>query len=288
MEQADSINPTIRGYEIKRQIGQGGFGSVYIAYQPIVDREVAIKVILPKYANDPVFVRRFDTEARLVARLEHPFTVPLYDYWREPSGAYLVMRYFHVGSLSQFIESNGALRPRQALHLMEQITHALDNAHRHHVIHLDIKPANILLDSDHNAYLTDFGISRVFEATSPDYRDPVNTLSLVYAAPELVQMNPPNYQADIYSLGILLYEMLAGQHPFNHLNTFHELVRAKVNQPLPYLQTVSPAINDVLTLATAKDIDMRYHSSLELLYAFQTALEPQTVVASSTIPPPEK
>ncbi|MFZ4828407.1 MAG: protein kinase domain-containing protein [Phototrophicaceae bacterium] len=280
MDEASNVNQTIRGYEIKRQIGQGGFGSVYIAYQPIVDREVAIKVILPKYANDPVFVRRFDTEARLVARLEHPFTVPLYDYWREPSGAYLVMRYFNVGSLSDFIETNGAMRPRQALRMMEQITNALDNAHRHHVIHLDIKPANILLDGDQNAYLTDFGISRVFEASSPDYRDPVNTLSLVYAAPELVQMNPPSYQADIYSLGILLYEMLAGQHPFTHLNTFHELVRAKINQPLPYLQTVSPSLNDVLTLATTKDISTRYQSSLELLYALQTALEPQVVVAS--------
>src|SRR5512139_3330067 len=121
---------SLKGYEVHECIGQGAFGAVFRAYQPVIDREVAIKVILPQYANQPDFIRRFETEAQLVARLEHLHIVPLYDYWRDPDGAYLVMRYLRGGSLKGWI-AKGALDPGEALRLMEQIAQALAVAHRH-------------------------------------------------------------------------------------------------------------------------------------------------------------
>ena len=122
---------------------------------------MAIKIILPKLANDPKFIRRFEAEAQLVARLEHPYIVPLYDYWREPNAAYLVMRLLRGGNLRQRIpEDNGALPLDFILRVLEHIGAALYTAHRSGVIHRDLKPANILLDEDNNAYLADFGIAK--------------------------------------------------------------------------------------------------------------------------------
>src|SRR5689334_2257581 len=146
---------TIRGYELHERIGDGGFGAVHRAYQPVVEREVAIKVILPQYANDPEFVRNFEAEARLIAHLEHPFIVPLFDYWREPDGAYLVMRFFPAGSLRRLLDQQRRLPIEKVSEILSQVAGGLDAAHRHHVIHRDIKPENILIDDEGNAYIAD-------------------------------------------------------------------------------------------------------------------------------------
>lgn len=135
----------IRGYVLREEIGRGSFGSVYRAYQPVIGRDVAIKVIRSRYANRPAFIRRFEVEAQLVARLEHPHIVPLYDYWREPDGAYLVMRWLRGGSLQDALR-RGPWHPEPAARLVEQIAAALAAAHRRGVIHYDVKPGNILLD----------------------------------------------------------------------------------------------------------------------------------------------
>src|SRR5829696_5136154 len=149
----------LKGYELRERIGSGGFGAVYRAYQSTVGREVAIKIILPGLANQPEFIRRFETEAQIVARLEHPHITPLYDYWRDRDGAYLVMRWLRGGSLRDALQ-NGAYDLRSATLLLDQVAAALALAHRNNVIHRDIKPGNILLDEDGNAYLTDFGIAK--------------------------------------------------------------------------------------------------------------------------------
>jgi serine/threonine protein kinase len=127
--------------------------------QPIVERQVALKIILPKYANHPDFIRRFEAEAQLVARLEHPYIVPLYDYWREPSAAYLVMRLLRGGNLEALL-NNGPLTIEFTLQVMDQIGKALHSAHRFGVVHRDLKPANIMLDEEQNSYLADFGIAK--------------------------------------------------------------------------------------------------------------------------------
>src|SRR5512145_2098366 len=139
----DLSGRVIRGYELREMIGLGGFAAVYRAYQFVVEREVAIKVVLPKYANAPDFIRRFEAEAQLIARLEHLHIVPLYDYWRDPDGAYLVMRWLRGGNLRDAL-ANGPYGLESAALLLEHIGSALAVAHRNGVVHRDLKPANIL------------------------------------------------------------------------------------------------------------------------------------------------
>src|SRR5215831_2164372 len=148
----DLSGTVVKGYELRECIGSGGFGAVYRAYQSSIGREVAVKIILPRLANHPDFIRRFETEAQLIARLEHPHIIPLYDYWRDPEGAYLVMRWLRGGSLREALQS-GPFGLEAAAIVLDQITGALASAHRNNVVHRDIKPANILLDEDSNAYL---------------------------------------------------------------------------------------------------------------------------------------
>src|SRR5262245_93803 len=124
----------IKGYELRERIGAGGFGAVYRAYQSTIGREVAMKIILPGHANHPDFIRRFEAEAHVIARLEHPYIVPLHDYWRDPDGAYLVMRYLRGGSLQDSLHKHGAFPIEEAVNLMEQVTQALHVAHRNQVI----------------------------------------------------------------------------------------------------------------------------------------------------------
>jgi serine/threonine protein kinase len=162
----DLIGANIRGYELLERIGAGGFGAVYRAYQTTISREVAIKIILPGWANNPEFIRRFETEAQVIARLEHPHIIPLHDYWRDPSGAYLVMRYLRGGSIRDALRE-GPYDLESTSRLLDQVASALDLAHRNRVIHRDIKPGNILLDEDGNAYLGDFGIAKDLSG-SPD------------------------------------------------------------------------------------------------------------------------
>ena len=155
----------LRGYRLLEQIGEGAFGVVYRATQPQIGREVAIKAVAPELANHPDFVRRFEREAQIVAKLEHPHIVPLYDYWREPDAAYLVMRFLRGGSVEDLLRS-GPLEPERASSILDQVAAALSAAHRQGIVHRDVKPGNVLLDEVGNAYLTDFGVA--LEAGSPE------------------------------------------------------------------------------------------------------------------------
>jgi DNA-binding SARP family transcriptional activator len=159
----DILGQPLRGYRLIERVGEGTFGTVHRAFQPEVGREVAVKIIRPELANHPEFIRRFGAEAQLVARLEHPHIVPLYDYWREPDGAYLVMRYLRGGSLREAL-AHGALQPDRVVLLIEHVALALASAHRQGVVHRDVKPANILFDEEGNAYLSDFGIAKELAA----------------------------------------------------------------------------------------------------------------------------
>lgn len=164
----DLSGRAIRGYALGERLGNGGMGAVYRAVQPLVEREVAIKIILPMYANHPDFIRRFEAEAQLVARLEHPHIVPLYDYWREPGVAYLIMRMLRGGSVQSLLRNGTVLSTDAILRMMEQIGSALSASHRAGVVHRDLKPANVLLDEDNNAYLADFGIAKNLSSSSSE------------------------------------------------------------------------------------------------------------------------
>ena len=198
----------IRGYELREQLGIGASGIVFRAYQASVGREVAIKVIRPELANRAGFVKRFEAEAQFVAQLEHPHIAPLYDYWRDPDGAYLVMQLLRGGSLADSLERS-PWRPAAALRLLEQVGAALDYAHRHGVLHRDLKPANVLLDGDGNAFLSDFGIAT-------DHVDAVGLpaeSSVAYVSPEELAGQAIGTASDIYGLTLLAYEALTGARP---------------------------------------------------------------------------
>ena len=271
----DLTGRAIRGYALAERIGMGGMGSVYRAVQPNVEREVAIKIILPAFANHPDFIRRFEAEAQLVARLEHPHIVPLYDYWREPGVAYLVMRLLRGGNVQNLLEQ-GPLSIENTTHMLEQICLALNAAHRIGVIHRDLKPANVLLDEDSNAYLADFGIAK--NLGNPDIENQTQIDAMIgspqYMSPEQIRSLSVRPQTDVYCLGVMLYEMLTGALPFAGPTPF-DMIQQHINTPMPPLsarQSGLPATLDaVIGRATAKDPDERYTDTLALYQDFRQA-----------------
>jgi WD40 repeat protein/serine/threonine protein kinase len=272
----------IRGYDLREQIGEGGFGAVYRAYQPSVGREVAIKIIQPEYANRPDFVRRFEAEAQIVARLEHFHIVPLYDYWRDPDGAYFVMRYLRGGTVRDML-GVGSLPLPLVLRIVSQMASALNVAHRNNVIHRDIKPDNIMLDIDQNAYLADFGIAKLLEDGYTDVDTQMIVGSPAYASPEQIRSRPVTPFSDQYSLGVLLYEILAGAHPFGDIPVTAMFAK-HIEAPLPSIRRhrddLPPDIDTLLRRATQKEPDDRYPTVQEMALHLRDILTDSDVIAT--------
>jgi WD40 repeat protein/energy-coupling factor transporter ATP-binding protein EcfA2 len=285
----DLTGQTLKGYELLELIGKGGFGSVYRAYQPIIDREVALKIILPEHANDPEFVRRFEFEAQLIARLEHIHIIPLYDFWREPGMACLVTRLMKGGSLHNSIEKQGPWSLVATARLLEHIADALQVAHRNGIIHRDIKPANILLDEDQNAFLADFGIAKKLYGDLSSTPDDDRYGSPAFVAPEQVYGDAVSPQTDIYSLGVVVYVMLTGQLPFWDKSTSTVITR-QLRDNLPSIQSVRPdipkTVDYVLWRATSKHPQGRYSDTLAMAEEFRQAIAPQaTTIALAAAAP---
>jgi WD40 repeat protein/serine/threonine protein kinase len=274
-----------KGYDLLERIGSGGFGAVYRAHQSTIGREVAVKIILPAFANKPAFIRRFEIEAQLVARLEHLHIVPLYDYWRDPNGAYIVMRWLRGGSLSGNL-LNGRFDLEQASLILDQVAAGLAAAHYQEIVHRDLKPSNILLDEEGNAYLADFGIARDLRQTNGtesdsnensrlDARSEEQVLgSSQYRSPEQLIGQGATPQSDIYSLGITLYEVVSGQHPYPDLNSVEQLHRL-IDEPLPKIDILDPevseGVNEVIQKATAKNPKHRFQDALAMAAAFRNS-----------------
>lgn len=272
----------LRGYRLLENIGEGAFGAVHRAFQPEVGREVAVKVIRAQLANDPEFIRRFGAEAQKVARLEHPHIAPLYDYWREPEGTYLVMRYLRGGSLRQAL-AGGRLEDERVMRLIDQVASAMAVAHRQGVIHRDVKPANILFDEDGNAYLTDFGIAKDLASAAAAEDWGTSSPLAYYLSPEEARGEVPTARADIYGLGLVLYEALTGRHPFAD-SPLNELPRKHMSDPLPSVVSIRAdlprAVDEVIARATAKDPAERWTDAPALAAALRDAwAQPRRVAA---------
>lgn len=280
---AELIGKSIRGYTFQKLIGQGAYGVVYQASQSAVDRDVAIKMIAPDYANQAEFMQRFKIEAQLVAQLEHPHILPLYDYWQDEQGAFLVMRYIRGGSLRQRLIKQGGLDLTLAAKLLHQLSGALSIAHENGVIHRDIKPDNILLDERENAYLTDFGIAKTDKQADISRSDAIIG-TLKYLAPEQLQGQTASIQSDIYALGLVFYETLTAEHPFMS-DGFAALIQRQLYEALPNVCQKRPdlpqAVNSILQKACAKNPLDRYPTAQAFaqdLASLSLTTPPQTII----------
>jgi len=265
------IGQTILHYEIRQEIASGGYGAIYEAWDTSVKRAVAIKTILPDYANEDEFKQRFESEAQVVAQLEHPHIVPIHHFWQDDRGAFLVMRYVRGGNLRDIMTRHGKMSLLQAQRIMRQLCSALDISHVQGIIHRDIKPENILLDPQGNAYLTDFGIAKNLHTND----DITATDSIVgtwkYLSPEQIEATTLSPKADQYAMAVMLYEMLAGVHPFGDTPVTMMLVK-HMSEPLPNIQTERPdlpaELNNIIQRATLKAPEDRYPN----ISAFANAL----------------
>jgi tRNA A-37 threonylcarbamoyl transferase component Bud32 len=256
----------IARYEILREIGRGGMATVYLAYDPNFQREVAVKVMLREAVDNPALFQRFLREARTIASLEHPAIVPVYDFGEEDGRPFLVMRYLSGGSLAERIRK-GPIPIAEAAKVLVRIGGALESAHAKGIVHRDIKPSNILFDPSGEAYLTDFGIALLSETASTLTGAAVlGTPS--YMAPEQIRgEGKVDGRADIYALGIVLFEMLTGKTPYK-ADTPAQVMMMHLANPTPRLpearNDLPESVNNLLVRAMAKEPEFRFQNASEI------------------------
>jgi serine/threonine-protein kinase len=270
------IGQRLGQYEIVAKLGAGGMATVYRARQASVDRDVAIKVIRTDLMEDENFVARFRNEARLIASLQHLHILKVFDYGNQDNILYLVMELLEGGSLSRLLRQSGGLPLKLAMRMLDQISAALDYAHGRGIIHRDLKPDNVLLDQQQNAFLTDFGIAKMLGDTSSRTRTGMVMGTPAYMAPELWNGQPADARTDVYALGVMLYEMLAGVSPFR-AETPYQIMHRHIYEAPPSLRSQGIALpvaaDRVISKALAKNPNERFSSAGELAAAFHQALE---------------
>jgi len=245
-------------YEIEKELAQGGMGIIFLARDPYIQRQVVIKVLMYSRTLDEVYRDFFQQEAELIAALEHPCIVPIYDFGWYGEQPYIVMRHMAGGSLADRLKTE-ELRQTEIAHVFKRVAEALDAAHARKIIHRDVKPSNFLFDSTGEIFLSDFGIAKSAAIIDDDGTWMVGTPA--YMSPEQVLGNPMDGRADIYALGIVLYRLLSGQLPFSN-DSVTALINAHVDMPIPDIRSVKskiPAVwQEVVGKAMAKDPDDRY------------------------------
>ncbi|MGZ8649579.1 MAG: protein kinase domain-containing protein [Solirubrobacteraceae bacterium] len=272
-------------YRIEAVVDRGGMGVVYRATDLRLDRPVALKLVAPELAGDERFRSRFLKEPRLAAALDHPNVVPISEAGEHDGRLFLAMRFVPGSNLKTLLEREGVLDAGRALAILAQIADALDAAHRRGLVHRDVKPANVLLDEEGHAYLTDFGITKQVGSDSTQTGQIVGTLD--YLAPEQIRTEPVDGRTDVYALGCVLYECLAGTPPFRR-DTQMEAIWAHLQEPVPPLPG-HPRLDPVLAKALAKERDDRYATCSELIEAARATLAPDapvTVAARRLAPRP--
>jgi serine/threonine protein kinase len=261
-------------YQIISQIGRGGMATVYKAYHASMDRYVAIKILPHEFMHDETFLGRFQQEVRLIAKLEHPRILPVYDYGESEGTPYLVMRYLDAGTLKERMAAS-PLSLDEVDHFFTQLAEGLAYAHKRGVIHRDIKPSNALVDEHGDIFLTDFGVAKLVEGSKEFTTTGAMTGAPAYMSPEQAQGQKMDQRTDIYSLGIVLYEMLTHQLPFN-AETPMAVILKKLQQPMPppsqFRADIHPAIEAVLLKALAIEPGDRFASIQDFLSAWKQAL----------------
>jgi len=293
----------VGAYRIVEKLGQGGMATVFKAYHPALDRYVAIKVMHPAFAGDSNFLARFQREARIVAKLDHPHIIPIYDYSSHRGHPYLVMRFVEGETLKARME-RGSVDMQEVLRIARAVGEALAYAHGQGILHRDIKPSNILLMPDGGVYLTDFGLARMAEAGESTLSRDMILGTPQYVAPEQAKgIKNLDARTDVYSFGIVLYELLVGRPPFI-ADTPYAVIHDHIFTPLPLPCDLNPnlpeAAQRLLLKALAKEPDDRFQSVDTLISTLDEALKSapaapaekaavsaETIVVLPPTPPPQ-
>jgi len=267
---------TIGAYEIVSEVGRGGMATVYKAYHERLDRHVAIKFMHDTFLQDESFHARFQREARIVARLENPHIVPIYDYDTHEGVPYLVMKYIDGMTLKRRAIKSG-VTVHQSRDLLTEVARGLDYAHRQGILHRDMKPSNILIDNEDHPYITDFGLARIAEAGSSTISHDMMLGTPYYISPEQARGEKNlDSRTDIYSLAIILYELITGRVPFQ-ADTPYAIVHGHIYQAVPRPSDANPdlppEVDEVMEKALAKDPTQRYPTAMDMMKAFGQALE---------------
>ncbi len=262
-------------YKILSSIGEGGMADVYLAYDQIIQREVAIKILRGELSKDPVTLVRFQREASAITKLSHPNVVNVYDVGEFDSMHYIVMEYVKGRTLKQLISLRGGIYLDESLNIMIQLTKAVLHAHEHGIVHRDIKPQNVLVNNDNTIKITDFGIAFASDAIALTPNESVLG-SAHYLAPEATKGEGITHQVDIYALGIVFYELLSGNVPFKGENPVQVAVK-HLHDEIPSIKEFRPdlpqSVENIIILATAKDVKNRYQSAKEMLYDLEHCLD---------------
>lgn len=250
---------TIGRYQVESEIAQGGMGVIFLARDPYIQRQVVVKVLMYSRTLEDVYREFFQQEAEVIAALEHPCIVPIYDFGWHGEQPYIVMRHMSGGSLDDHLRK-GEIKLTDMAHILKRVSDALDAAHTRNIIHRDVKPSNILFDSTGEAFLSDFGIAKSQKISDEDGEEyMVGTPA--FMSPEQIKGGRLDGRSDIYAMGVVLYRLLTGQLPFSS-NSTTGLINAHINLPIPdvrLIKTNIPAVwQEVISKAMAKDPSDRY------------------------------
>jgi beta-lactam-binding protein with PASTA domain len=269
-------------YELTNQVARGGTAQVYLARDLLLDRPVALKVLFPELSADPTFVERFRREAQAAANLSHPNIVPVFDWGQSESTYFIVMEYVDGEALSAIIRTQSPLDQSQAASITSDIAKALSYAHRHGVVHRDVKPGNVLITSDGQVKVTDFGIARAMGSDEQVTQTGLVMGTATYFSPEQAQGLEVDQRSDIYSLGVVLYEMLTGKPPFsgeNPVSIAYQHVRETPAAPRSVNPAISASLEAIVSQAMAKLPAERYQSADEFRADLDRFVRGQTVLA---------
>jgi serine/threonine-protein kinase len=274
-----NVGEMVGPYRIIEQLGQGGMATVYKAYHAALDRYVAIKVLHPAFLEDSNFLARFQREARLVAKLDHPNIVPIFDYAEHEGRPYLVMKFIEGETLKARL-THGPVEPGEIGHVAEAVGSALTYAHKRSILHRDIKPSNVLLSNDGQIYLADFGLARIAQSAESTITSDMILGTPQYISPEqALGKKDLDAGTDIYSLGVMMYELTVGKVPFS-ADTPFSVIHDHIYSPLPMPRQVNPDVSEamerVLLKALAKERQDRYKDVHTMVEAFQHALQEST------------
>lgn len=292
MEQDELIGVTLGNYRILAPLGQGGMARVYKAYQENLDREVAVKVLPPWFAADRNFVERFNLEARLVARLSHPNIVTVHDANEQHGHLYIVMQLVDGGTLKQRLDQlqlqDKTMDASEAVPIFARLADALAYAHEQGIIHRDIKPVNVLMDRSRRPILSDFGIAKVLASTKDHLTRPgAGVGTPEYMSPEQCHGGAVDGRADIYALGVMLFEAMTGRTPFTGDN-YPALAHSHIYQPPPRPRDINPTIHplfeQIILIALMKNPQQRYQRASDMADALERALVQMPLQPTQPIP----